>query len=864
MKKLLLLIFYLILLSEISISYAELGTPELEISASVSPYKIEKGGTGTLIVNVSEVGGEDWAKNVVVKPYCLDNGIFISPSKSSPVDIDKYGSATFTFTINVNNSALEGVKTIHIDVDYIDTGWLNIGEDDKSKSATTTFEVISSTSDTSNYPTNDYSYNSDGYISVDSNVYGADVYVDGAYIGKTPIADYPITSGSHTISVEKEGYESYTEYVNVNSGETYNIYATLTKSYGYLNVYSNPTDADVYVDGYYEGKTPLHLTLTPGIHSVEVKKDEYYPYSTDVYINSGDSKKINAELKPKFGYLTVYSLEGAEIYIDGKYVGHPPLRSYKLSIGNHNIEIKKEEYNTYSTDIYINSGDSKTIKAKLTPKYGYLTVYSYLGVPCDIYLNNKWIGTTPITKHDVKPGFYHIECKIGELPIYESSISIKNGEYKKLDIELTNSYAGYYLGGSFALMGFGVVGLVLVRKRKQKNIGKKQNQDIFDFPSELLSKYIPLEKLGEGGFGKVFKVKRKSDGEIIALKIPNLDEKAKKYLLKEIKVWQNLNHPNIVRMFDAYEEPIPHIEMEYIDGYNLNGKLIRNLDEYPKPLNSKKSINLIKQIAEGLKHAHDKNIIHRDIKPSNILLTPNLIPKITDWGLAKIGAKSSTATTTKALTLLYSAPEQIDEEEYGKTDKRTDIYQLGVLFYELLTGRLPYEGTSPAQISLKIVNPDKKPLPPSKINPSLSIFDGLFERHLAKRKEDRFQSIDEFLRALKSIEELIKEKESLKNTLTQTIDKLKKSTDKKEIERLIRELVDSTTKLALNCAKVNDKVGLLEALETLKDYVKSEDNKKELGGAIKHIEYLIKEQIPIEKQTIEALEVLLSRIRREF
>ena len=388
--------------------------------------------------------------------------------------------------------------------------------------------------------------------------------------------------------------------------------------------------------------------------------------------------------------------------------------------------------------------------------------------------------------------------------------------------------------------------------------------NIPDFPKELLNKYIPLQKIGEGGFGKVFKVKRIGGTQPIALKVPNLDEKAKKYLLKEIKAWQNLNHPNIVKMFDAFENPIPHIEMEYIDGYKLNGKLIRDLDKYPKPLNPKEAINLIKQIAEGLKHAHSKNIIHRDIKPSNILLTSNLIPKITDWGLAKIGAKSSTATTTKALTLLYSAPEQIDEEEYGKTDKRTDIYQLGVLFYELLTGRLPYEGTSPTQISLKIVNPDKKPLPPSKINPSLSIFDGLFEKLLAKRKEDRFQSIDEFLEALKSIEELIREKEELKKTLTQTKDKLKKSTDKKEIERLTKNLIDSTTKLALKCAKANDKVGLLDALETLKDYVKSEDNKKELEGAIKHIEYLIKTQTPIGKQTIEALEVLLNRIKKEF
>ena len=392
----------------------------------------------------------------------------------------------------------------------------------------------------------------------------------------------------------------------------------------------------------------------------------------------------------------------------------------------------------------------------------------------------------------------------------------------------------------------------------------KPIKPIPDFPSELLNKYAPLQKLGEGGFGKVFKVKRKGKTQPLAIKTPTLDEKAKKYLLKEIKAWQNLNHPNIVKMYDAYEKPTPHIEIEYIDGYNLNGKHINDLEKLPKPLNPKEAIKLIKQIAEGLKHAHDKNIIHRDIKPSNILLTKNLTPKITDWGLAKIGAKSSTATTTKGLTLLYSAPEQIDDDEYGKTDKRTDIYQLGLLLYELLTGKLPYEGNSPTQISLKIVNPDKKPLPPSKINPNLSIFDGLFEKLLAKKKENRFQSIDEVLDALNSLEELTKEKDELKNALTKTTQKLKTSTNKKEIDKLTRELINSTTKLALNCVKVNDKVGLLDALEILKDYAKSDENRKELEGAINHIEYLIKESIPLGSDTIDKLNVLINRIKRDW
>jgi len=385
-----------------------------------------------------------------------------------------------------------------------------------------------------------------------------------------------------------------------------------------------------------------------------------------------------------------------------------------------------------------------------------------------------------------------------------------------------------------------------------------------DFPGELLEKYIPLEKLGEGGFGKVFKVKRRGGTLPVAVKVPKLEESAKKYLMKEIEVWRNLNHPNIVKLYDAFIEPIPHIEMEYVEGYRIDGEVIRDLERYRKPVDPKEAIRLMKEIGEGLKHAHDRDIIHRDIKPSNILLTENLTPKITDWGLAKVGMRSTTTTVTKGLTLLYSAPEQIDEVEYGKTDKRTDIYQLGVLFYELLTGRLPYEGITPAQISLKITNPNIKPIPPSKIDPKLSIFDGVFEKLLAKRKEDRYQSIDEFLEALNSIEEIVREKEKFKDTLNKTTERLKVSRDKREIERLTRELIDASVKLALNCARINDKVGLLDTLELLREYVKSEENREELERAISYIEHLIKEGIPVGRDTLERLEVLLNRIRREY
>ncbi|WP_232156308.1 protein kinase domain-containing protein [Methanocaldococcus infernus] len=710
----------------------ELGNPKLDVSISIDPYQIPAGGSGTLTVYIREVGGEDWAKDVVVKPYSNDPNIYISPSKSSPVNIEKYGSATFTFKIYVDKNANPGIKTIYVDINYYDTGLLDVGEFFHSETYSTTFEVI--------------------------------------------------------------------------------------PAEGSLYIESNPPGAKIYIDGKYMGITPKTIDVTPGSHELKLVKQGFEEYSTEVYISPGEFKTINAKLVPKFGYLTIHSTEGANVYIDGKYVGHPPIH-IKLDSGYHTIKITKKGFKDYTKKIYISSGEIKTIDAKLVPI-----------VSSTSNKNNILLKPSSLESYVNNYGFQAAILLIGLVLIGGSILFIKKKKTKK--------------------------------KKENKDVEKKID-NVIDFPRELLNKYIPLEKLGEGGFGKVFKVKRKGGTLPIALKIPSLNEKAKKSLLKEIEAWKNLNHPNIVKMYDAYIEPIPHIEMEYIDGVKLNGKIIRDLDKYPKPLDPKEALRIVKQIAEGLKHAHSRGVIHRDIKPSNILLTSDIIPKISDWGLAKIGAKSST-TSAKALTLLYSAPEQIDEGEYGKTDERTDIYQLGVLFYELLTGKLPYEGSSPAQVISKIINPSIKPTPPSKINPKLSIFNGIFDKFLAKRKEDRFQSMDEVLEALNSLEELIKEKEKLEETLTKTTELIKKSTDKKEIEKLIKEFVETSTKLALNCAKANDKVGLLEVLETLKAYVKSEENKKELEKAIRDIEYLIKEDIPISKNTIERLEVLLNRIRKEL
>ena len=315
-------------------------------------------------------------------------------------------------------------------------------------------------------------------------------------------------------------------------------------------------------------------------------------------------------------------------------------------------------------------------------------------------------------------------------------------------------------------------------RREKKKARRLSNfpQELPSFPRELLDRYEPLEFLGEGGFAKVFKVKRKNDGKIVALKIPRIDERTSSLFIKEVAAWYNLHHENIVRLYKADILPVPYLEMEFVEGVKVNGTLVRDLEKYPKPVDEKTVLKIIKGIASGLAHAHSKGIYHLDLKPLNVLLKSDLTPKITDWGLAKVGTMSSSRSVL-GYTPLYAAPEHLMPGKYGHTDARTDIWQLGVTFYELLTGKLPFEGYTYEEIFGKIVDESYKFTPPSKINPQLAKYDGIFEKLLAKRKEERYQSVDDFLRDLEKLEEVEKRKAELEKEVEELKKSIKRSVE---------------------------------------------------------------------------------------
>ena len=260
------------------------------------------------------------------------------------------------------------------------------------------------------------------------------------------------------------------------------------------------------------------------------------------------------------------------------------------------------------------------------------------------------------------------------------------------------------------------------------------------FPPELEHLYHDPVYTGKGGFARVFKAKRKTDNRTVAVKIPiSLDEGTGRSFLWDITSWQRLNHGNIITLYDANILPIPYLEIEYADAGSL--------DQMNKPVDIDTASEIILEIAEGLSYAHAQGVIHRDIKPMNVLLTEDLTPKISDWGLSKIIAESKTSSIY-GFSPLYGSPEQISPKKFGKPDERTDIYQLGVIFYELLTGRTPFEGADLVEVSAAIVT--EEPVPPSNLNPEAEVIDSIILKCLAKRKEDRYQNVSELQNDLAS------------------------------------------------------------------------------------------------------------------
>jgi len=284
----------------------------------------------------------------------------------------------------------------------------------------------------------------------------------------------------------------------------------------------------------------------------------------------------------------------------------------------------------------------------------------------------------------------------------------------------------------------GVFPLKFVLKAKESKIAKAIELRVVESLVTPSGEFTGLEKyydilglIGEGGFAKVYRARRKRDNLLVALKVPKkVDRHIGRLFFREIEAWKQVNdHPHVVKLLDF--NTMPHyIEMELCD-YSLS----ELLDE-KGTLSVEETVSIILPILDALEHAHSKGIIHRDIKPVNILFK-NDIPKLSDWGIAKV--VESSGGFSYLGTPQYKAPEQFFPERFGHTDARTDIWQVGVLMYEMLTGELPF-GYDLDEVQGRIrrgIQPKK----PSNINPEARRLDGIIMRCLRFKKEKRFQNV---------------------------------------------------------------------------------------------------------------------------
>jgi serine/threonine-protein kinase len=245
--------------------------------------------------------------------------------------------------------------------------------------------------------------------------------------------------------------------------------------------------------------------------------------------------------------------------------------------------------------------------------------------------------------------------------------------------------------------------------------------------------YEILGKLGVGGMGAVYKARQTSMDRIVAIKVL-LPKYAKEKdgvdrFLRETKSLAKLNHANIVSGIDAgYSNGVYYYVMEFIDGPPLNQRLARE-----KKLPWKEAISVVRQIASALDHAHRNDLIHRDIKPANILFTKDGTAKLADLGMARIGSKSELEITQAGQimgTPLYMSPEQARGESL---DIRSDLYSLGITYYEMLAGKPPYTGDSPVVVLNRHLNESVRFAFPDVPPPALAIGTRLTERNRARR-----------------------------------------------------------------------------------------------------------------------------------
>lgn len=264
--------------------------------------------------------------------------------------------------------------------------------------------------------------------------------------------------------------------------------------------------------------------------------------------------------------------------------------------------------------------------------------------------------------------------------------------------------------------------------------------------SYVINRYEIIAKIGSGGMADVYKAKDHVLNRLVAIKVLKQEYSTDATFVKKFRVEAQsaagLSHPNIVSVYDVGEDDgVYFIVMELVQGITL-----KNYIDMKGKLDIREALNISVQIASGLSAAHENRIIHRDIKPQNIIMSRDGKVKVTDFGIAKV-ADSTTVTTTAAGTVHYISPEQA---RGGYSDERSDIYSLGITMYEMVTGRVPFEGETNVAVALMHIQSEM--VPPRKLEPSIPVsFEKIILKCTQKKPERRYASAKELIADLRKV-----------------------------------------------------------------------------------------------------------------
>ncbi len=288
---------------------------------------------------------------------------------------------------------------------------------------------------------------------------------------------------------------------------------------------------------------------------------------------------------------------------------------------------------------------------------------------------------------------------------------------------------------------FPVGRFMMEKDRNDKNIGKK-----------LDGRYEITERIGEGGMADVYRANDVVDKKTVAVKILKKEFAENEEFLRrfrnESKAIALLSHPNIVKIYDVgFSDRIQFIVMEYIDGITLNEYM-----EQSSPLDWKDAAHFVMQILRALQHAHNKGIVHRDIKPQNIMMLRDGTIKVMDFGIAKFARENGKTCTDKAIgTVHYISPEQARGAE---TDEKSDLYSVGVLLFEMLTGKKPFDTETNDPVSIAVMHMQAEVPRPSSIHADLAAgLEEIILKAMQKEPAKRYQSAAEMMNDIEAFKE---------------------------------------------------------------------------------------------------------------